>query len=105
MRNDQPITASITIKNTGTRSGKEVVQLYVNDPVATVIRPAKELKGFQKIELEAGASRTIQFEITPNMLQHTGANMKTDAGYGAFSIEIAPSAAGGLSAVAEFVQN
>lgn len=105
MRNNQPITASVTVKNTGTRAGKEVVQLYVNDPVAAVIRPAKELKGFQKVELAAGASKTVQFVITPEMLQHTGVDMKPDAGYGAFSIEVAPSAAGGLSAMAEFKQD
>jgi beta-glucosidase len=100
----KPISASITLSNTGPRAGQEVVQLYISDPVATVTRPAKELKGFQKIALQPGESRSVSFAITPDMLKHTGADMKADPGYGRFTIEIAPNAAGGgETADAEFV--
>jgi beta-glucosidase len=101
---NNPITASITITNSGQRLGQEVVQLYISDPVASVTRPAKELKGFQKITLKPGESRIVSFAITPDMLLHTGADMNLDPGYGRFSIEIAPSAASGSEAAeAEFV--
>jgi beta-glucosidase len=103
MREGAPITASINIRNSGTRAGQEVVQLYISDPVATVTRPIKELKAFQKIMLQPGETREVRFAITPDMLRHTGADMEPDPGYGAFGIEVAPSSAGGGAvAQAEF---
>jgi beta-glucosidase len=57
------INISVKIKNTGTVAGEEVVQLYVRDVVGSVTRPVKELKGFQKIMLQPGESRTVTFEI------------------------------------------
>jgi beta-glucosidase len=105
MQQGKPLTASLMIHNRGARAGQEVVQLYLSDPVATVTRPIKELKAFQKISLAAGESREVRFAITPDMLAHTGADMQPDPGYGAFTIEIAPSSAGGGgSAEAEYRQ-
>src|SRR6185295_6436100 len=63
MKPGQKITASVTVTNNGSRDGKEVVQLYIRDLVGTSTRPVKELKGFQKIELKAGASKTVSFDI------------------------------------------
>lgn len=68
-RGNTNIRASITVTNTGTRKGKEVVQLYIRDMVATITRPVKELKGFQKIELGPGESREVIFQITPELLK------------------------------------
>lgn len=62
------ITASVTLTNTGKLAGEEVAQLYIHDPLASVSRPVKELKGFQKVLLQPGESRDISFEITPDML-------------------------------------
>ena len=59
------IIAECTIKNTGKYDAKEVVQLYVRDVVASLARPVRELKGFQKITLKAGESKTLKFEIHP----------------------------------------
>lgn len=61
-------TLSVKVTNTGSRQGKEVVQLYIGDKVASVSRPEKELKGFQKIDLAAGASRIVTFTIDDSML-------------------------------------
>jgi len=63
------LTASVTVTNRGKMDGKEVVQLYIRDIVGSVTRPVKELKGFEKIFLKAGESKTITFKITPEMLK------------------------------------
>ena len=63
------LIAEITVTNTGKRDGAEVVQLYIRDLVGSITRPVKELKGFEKIFLKAGESRTVQFKITPDMLK------------------------------------
>ena len=56
-------TVSVTLKNTGDVAGAEVVQLYVADPEASVARPARELKGFEKVYLQPGESRRVQFTL------------------------------------------
>jgi beta-glucosidase len=64
----ETLRLSVTITNRGKRSGKEVVQLYIADKEASVARPVKELKGFEKVALEAGESKVVTFEITPEAL-------------------------------------
>jgi beta-glucosidase len=59
---------TVTLTNTGSRAGEEVAQLYIRDKVASVSRPVKELKGFVKVSLEAGESRSISFVINQNDL-------------------------------------
>lgn len=61
---NESITASVTLTNTGSRDGEETVQLYTRDLVGSVTRPVRELKGFQKVQLKAGESRTLSFKIT-----------------------------------------
>lgn len=80
-----------TIKNTGTMDGDEVVQLYIRDVLASVARPVMELKGFQRIHLKAGESKTISFEITPDMLSMLDVNMKNIVEPGDFNIMIGAS--------------
>ncbi len=65
---EEGLTASVTVTNTGKVAGKEVVQLYIRDLVGSVTRPVKELKGFKKIFLEPGESRTVSFNITEETL-------------------------------------
>lgn len=60
--------ASVTVSNTGNYDADEVVQLYVRDPVASISRPVKELKGFSRIHLKKGESRTVEFDITEDDL-------------------------------------
>lgn len=62
------IKATVAVTNNGAYDGEEVVQCYIRDLVGSVTRPVKELKGFEKISLKAGESKTVHFEITPEML-------------------------------------
>ncbi|MEM1121241.1 MAG: glycoside hydrolase family 3 N-terminal domain-containing protein [Bacteroidota bacterium] len=67
---------SVTVKNTGDRAGKEVVQLYVNDKVASTTPSLKKLRAFDKIDLAAGTSQTVTFSITPENLAFVGRGNK-----------------------------
>lgn len=63
---------SLTVANTGDRTGAEVVQLYVHDPVASVVRPLQRLIGFERVELEAGASVRLSVEVPADLASFTG---------------------------------
>jgi beta-glucosidase len=71
---NQTLTASITLTNTGIYDGKETVQLYIRDIVASLVRPVKELKGFQQVFLKAGESKSVTFKITTNDLRFYTSN-------------------------------
>lgn len=64
----QSIEVTVKLTNTGDRAGEEVVQLYIRDRAASVVRPTKELKGFEKLMLQPGESRTVAFRLTPQEL-------------------------------------
>lgn len=66
---DETLTITIPVKNTGNREGKETVQLYIGDDEASVLRPVKELKGFDKITLAPGAEQTVTFTVTGDDLK------------------------------------
>ncbi|MFC4301836.1 glycoside hydrolase family 3 N-terminal domain-containing protein [Cohnella boryungensis] len=83
-------TASVTITNVGTRAGMEVVQLYVTDEVASVARPAIELKGFKKVSLQPGESREVSFPISREQLQMLNGRMEWTVEAGEFQIKIGP---------------
>ena len=88
LKGDESLIASVTIKNTGEYDGEEVVQLYINDPVASVSRPLKELKGFKKIKINAGDSKKVEFKITPKHLKFFSSNLRYDWEEGEFNIYI-----------------
>ena len=88
LKGNQTLIATATITNTGKYEGKEVVQLYIRDVVGSVTRPVKELKGFQKIELKAGESKTVSFSITPEDLKFYNYDLKYDWEPGEFEIMI-----------------
>lgn len=69
------ITVSVDVTNSGKMAGKEVVQLYLTDEIGSVTRPEKELKGFQKILLEPGETKTVSFTIKPDILAFTRLDM------------------------------
>ncbi|MFZ4464635.1 MAG: beta-glucosidase BglX [Bacteroidales bacterium] len=83
---NQTLTASIVLTNTGKYDGAEVVQLYIRDLVGTVTRPVKELKGFQKVFLKAGESKTVSFTITAEDLKFYNYDLKYDWEAGDFVI-------------------
>lgn len=84
----ETITATITVKNSGTVEGKEVVQMYIRDLVGSITRPVKELKGFQKINLKAGESKDVSFKISVEDLKFYNADLKFVAEPGDFKIFI-----------------
>ncbi|PWC16268.1 beta-glucosidase BglX [Brenneria roseae subsp. roseae] len=88
MKRDGALTASVTVKNTGDRAGETVVQMYLHDVVASISRPVKELRGFQKVMLQPGESRTVSFPIGQEALQFYNANMQQVVEPGAFDVLI-----------------
>lgn len=84
-------TLTFTLKNTGSRDGDEVVQLYIRDLLSTVARPVMELKGFQRIRLKAGESKKVSFSITPELLSMLNQEMQTVVEPGDFRIMVGAS--------------
>lgn len=82
------ITATVTVKNTGTRQGAEVVQLYIRDVVGSISRPVKELKGFEKITLKPGESKKVTFTITNDLLKFYNTELKHASEPGAFQVMV-----------------
>ncbi len=82
------LTAEVTVTNTGKVAGKEVVQMYLQDVVGSTTRPLRELKGFEKIALEPGESKTVTFEITPELMSHYNSDLEFVAEPGEFRVSI-----------------
>ena len=85
------VRISCTIKNNGPYDGDEVVQLYLHDELASLVRPVKELKGFQRIFLKAGESRTITFTLPPSAFSFPGNHSEILTEPGDFRIMIGAS--------------
>jgi len=81
---NEKLKVSVDVKNTGNYEGQEVVQLYIRDLVGSVTRPVKELKGFEKITLKKGESKTVSFEISSEDLKFYNIDMKNEAEAGDF---------------------
>ena len=90
MSADGSITAAITLTNTGEREATEVVQLYIHDKVASISRPVKELKDFQRITLQAGESRDVVFHITADKLKFYNYDLDYVLEPGDFEVMIGP---------------
>lgn len=88
LKEGEEISLNITLTNTGKVKGKEVVQLYLHDPVASIARPVKELKGFKLVELEPGETKTVTFKITEEMLEFYTASGKWEAENGEFKFMV-----------------
>lgn len=82
------LKVAVNVTNTGDRDGEEVVQLYIRDIVGSLVRPIKELKGFEKITLKVGETKTVTFNIDSNTLQFYTANKKWEVEPGKFEVWI-----------------
>ncbi len=87
---DGSVTASVTVTNTGSCAGDEIVQLYIHDIYATSTRPVKELKGFRKVHLEPGVSAEVEFTLTKEDLSYYNHDLKWVCEPGDFEIMIGP---------------
>ncbi len=86
------ITASVSITNTGKRSGAEVVEMYIHDPAPKIDRPVRELKGFRKVFLKAGETKLVSFPVTPRALAYCDApNMQWKSNMGTYELQIGSS--------------
>ena len=88
---NENLEVSVTVKNTGERDGVEIAQLYIRDCYSSVTRPVKELKGFERVELKAGESKTVTFTITPKHLQFYDIDMKRVVEPGEFEVMVGAS--------------
>lgn len=88
MKSTDSITVEVTVKNTGTVAGKEVVQLYIQDLVGSVTRPVKELNGFQKIALQPGESKQVTFTITDKALKFYNYELQWKSEPGEFKVYV-----------------
>jgi len=88
LKGNETLTATVTITNRGKYAGEEVVQLYVQDPVASISRPVKELKNFEKIMLQPGEKKDINFTITVEDLKFYDNELKYNWEPGEFIIFI-----------------
>jgi beta-glucosidase len=97
MSNKVEIKVSVTIKNTGQYKGEEIAQLYISDKVASIVRPVKELKGFQKIELRANESKKVEFVLTDKELGFYNEKGNYMVESGTFEIMVGPNSQTGLT--------
>ena len=81
-------TLNVELTNTGSVKGEEIVQMYICDEVSSVTRPVKELKGFKRITLEPGETRTVTFEITPEKLSFLDKHLERVVEPGKFTVMV-----------------
>ncbi|HAO45274.1 MAG TPA: glycosyl hydrolase, partial [Chitinophagaceae bacterium] len=91
IKTNERIQVSVTIRNTGTYDGEEIVQLYIRDKVGSIVRPVSELKDFTKVKLKAGESKTIQFTIDKAKLSFYNQQLQWVAEPGDFELVIGAS--------------
>ncbi len=96
IRFNEDITIKATVTNTGTRTGKEVVQFYIQDVVGSITRPVRELKGFEHVNLKAGETQEVSFTISSKILEFTNNKLVKAAEEGDFNVWIGPHSASGL---------
>ncbi len=90
IKKGEKVVVSVEVSNISKKDGDDVIQLYVHDELASITRPLKELKGFQRVHIPAGQSRTVSFEIDENDLSFIGADLKRRVEPGFFKIFVGP---------------
>ena len=98
------LTVSVEVENTGTRAGDEVVQLYLRDPVASIARPVKELKGFQRVTLQPGEKKRVEFTIGRNQLAFWNREMRFVVEPGEFVVMVGSNSQDVIEAKFEVVE-
>jgi beta-glucosidase len=88
----------VEVTNTGKWKGDEVVQLYIRDEVSSVTRPIKELKGFQRVPIKPGETRTVTFTIGPEELRFYNREMRRVVEPGTFKLMVGPNSVDLISA-------
>lgn len=88
VRQGQGLSAKVTVRNTGDRDGETVVQLYLRDSTASMSRPVKELKHFQKVALKAGEARELTFTLAPDDLKFYNGRLQHVAEPGVFEVQV-----------------
>jgi beta-glucosidase len=104
MRVADKLTVSVDVENTGTRAGDEVVQLYIRDVVATMTRPVKELKGFQRVTLQPGEKRRVDFTLTREHLSFWNRDMRFVVEPGEFRVMVGSNSRDVMEAKFEVVE-
>ncbi|MFN7948513.1 MAG: beta-glucosidase BglX [Blastocatellia bacterium] len=104
LRPDEQITVSVEVENTGSRTGDEVVQLYIRDVAASETRPVMELKGFERMTLRAGEKRRVEFTLTPEHLGFWNRENHFVVEPGAFRVMVGNNSVNLLEANFEVVQ-
>ena len=102
IRADGRLNVNVDVENIGSRVGDEVVQLYIRDVAASVTRPVKELKGFQRISLRPGEKRRVEFTLTPEHLGFYNREMRFVVEPGEFKVMVGTSSADPHELVASF---
>ena len=98
LRGSESVTVSVDVRNTGTRAGTEVAQLYLRDDAATVTRPVRELRGFRRVALQPGQTQTLTFRLGPDELAMYDRDMRRVVEPGAFTVWAGGSSAATLDA-------
>lgn len=98
------VNISVEVTNSGNFDGKEVVQLYIRDVVGSVTRPVKELKGFQKVEIEKGETKTVTFKISEEDLKFYNSNLDFVAEPGVFQVFVGTDSNASLSSQFELTK-
>jgi beta-glucosidase len=87
------VTVRLDVKNTGKREGCEVVQLYIDDVISSMSTPVKELRGFEKLSLAPGETKTVSFKLTPEHLSFLDRHMEPVVEPGLFKVMVGASSA------------
>ena len=105
LSHDGSLSVSVEVENMGRRAGDEVVQLYLRNLAASVTRPVRELKGFERISLQPGERRRIYFWLGPEQLGFINREMRFTVEPGDFKVFVGNSSVGGLEASFTVVEN
>jgi beta-glucosidase len=103
IRASDTLTVSVDVENSGRRAGDEVVQLYIRDVVASMTRPVKELKGFQRVTLQPGEKRRVEFKLTRDQLAFWNREMRFVVEPGEFRVMVGSNSQDGIEAKFEVV--